>query len=519
MGSEENQPLLQQIQDLSADAIEIFLENKPVGMNLLRWYPGLIAWESKLLWFLSGASIIVRLFNYILSFVTLMFMGHLGAVELAAAYIASVGIQGLAYGIMLGMSSAVQTVCGQGYGAKQYGTMGIIFQRAIVLHIGASLVLTFVYWYLGRILKAIGQSDSISEDGQVFSRGLILQQYAFAISCPMQRFLQAQNIVNPLAYMAVGVFLLHVLLNWLVVYVFDWGLFGAALTLSFSWWVLVIVQGLFIILSPPCKQTWVGFSIEAFRGIWPFFKLSVASTVMLCLEIWYFKGLVLITGILPNPTISLDSISICMNYFNWDIQVMLGIASAASIRVSNELEAGHPMVAKFSVIVVNITSILVSVVFTIIVLIFRVGLGKFFSSDSQVIEATSSLAPLLAISVFLNGIQPILSGVAIGSGWQAAVAYVNIVTYYIIGLPIGCTLGFKTRVELKLFPARPRAFLRKQLLVFSGFLVGDDHWSFLQTLFLFILTARTNWKSEVVKAANRLKESADEEQLNQVEST
>ena len=33
---------------------------------------------------------------------------------------------------------------------------------------------------------------------------------------------------------------------------------------------------------------------------------------------------------------------------------------------------------------------------------------------------------------------------AIGSGWQAIVAYVNLATYYLIGLPIGCVLGFKT---------------------------------------------------------------------------
>lgn len=37
-----------------------------------------------------------------------------------------------------------------------------------------------------------------------------------------------------------------------------------------------------------------------------------------------------------------------------------------------------------------------------------------------------------------------ISGVAIGSGWQGVVAYVNLATYYVIGLPIGCVLGFKT---------------------------------------------------------------------------
>ncbi|CAK9176460.1 unnamed protein product [Ilex paraguariensis] len=394
------------------------------------------------------------------------------------------------------MASAVQTVCGQAYGAKQYAAMGIICQKAIVLHIGAAILLTILYWFSGPALKAIGQSEDIAEQGQIFSRGLILQIYAFAISCPMQRFLQAQNIVNPLACIAVVVFLLHILLTWLAVYVLDYGLLGAALTLSLSWWLLVIIQWLYIVFSPSCNETWTGFSVKAFKDIWPYFKITVASAIMLCLEIWYFQGLVLISGLLPDPTISLDSISISMNYLNWDMQFMLGLATAASIRVGNELGAGHPMVAKFSVIVVNTTTILISLVFSAIVLIFRVGLSKLFTSDSVVIEAVSGLTPLLAISVFLNGIQPILSGVAIGSGWQAIVAYVNLATYYIIGLPIGCVLGFKTSLGAA--------------GIWWGMIIGVV----LQTLALFILTVRTNWNAEVAKAADRLKQSANEEILD-----
>ncbi|KAB1209605.1 Protein TRANSPARENT TESTA 12 [Morella rubra] len=501
MGSAEYQPLLlgldshARIPDLSSVAIEEFLDHQPVA---IRWWPRLVGWESRLLWILSGASIIVSIFNYMLSFVTLMFTGHLGSLELAGASIASVGIQGLAYGIMLGMASAVQTVCGQAYGAKKYAAMGVICQRAIILHLGAAVLLTFLYWYSGPILEAIGQTESIAEQGQIFARGLIPQLYAFAISCPMQRFLQAQNIVNPLAYMSVGVFLVHILLTWLVVYVLDYGLFGAAMTLSFSWWMLVVLNGLYILLSPSCKETWTGFSIKAFKGIWPYFKLTLASAVMLCLEIWYNQGLVLISGLLSNPTIALDSISICMNYLNWDMQFMLGLAAAASVRVSNELGAGHPRVAKFSVLVVSGTSILISILFSVIVLVFKVELSELFTSDTEVIEAVSNLTPLLAISVFLNGVQPILSGVAIGSGWQGVVAYVNLATYYIIGLPIGCVLGFKTSLGVA--------------GIWWGMIIGV----LLQTITLIILTARTNWNAEVLKAADRLKKSAEEDALDLV---
>ncbi|KAK7300211.1 hypothetical protein RJT34_11050 [Clitoria ternatea] len=65
--------------------------------SMRKWFSGL---ESSLLWLLSGSSIIVSIFNYMLSFVTLMFTGHLGSLDLAVASIASVGIQGLAYVIM-----------------------------------------------------------------------------------------------------------------------------------------------------------------------------------------------------------------------------------------------------------------------------------------------------------------------------------------------------------------------------------------------------------------------------------
>lgn len=101
----EDQPLLPSIldmntklSDMSSDEIEEFLEHKNVSF---KGYIKLCAWESRLLWLLSGAVIIVLIFNYMLGFVTLMFVGHFGSLELAAASIVSVGIQGFAYGVMV----------------------------------------------------------------------------------------------------------------------------------------------------------------------------------------------------------------------------------------------------------------------------------------------------------------------------------------------------------------------------------------------------------------------------------
>lgn len=179
------------------------------------------------------------------------------------------------------MASAVQTVCGQAYGAKKYRAMGIVCQRALVLQFIAAILLSFLYIFSGSFLRAIGQSEAISEVGQVYARGLLPQLIAFALYCPMQRFLQAQNIINPMAVMAVAVLLFHILISWLAVFVFDFGLLGASITLSISWWVLLLTTWFYIILSPSCRHTWTGLSVKAFTGIWPYLKLTVSSAIML----------------------------------------------------------------------------------------------------------------------------------------------------------------------------------------------------------------------------------------------
>ncbi|GLJ22192.1 hypothetical protein SUGI_0417020 [Cryptomeria japonica] len=455
-------------------------------------WPGVLKasiFESKKLWILSGPSIIVSVFNYMLSAISQMFAGHLGELELAGASIASTGIQGLAYGIMLGMASAVQTVCGQAYGAKQYHMLGVICQRSMIIMTATAVVLAFIYIFADDILVGIGQSKDIAAAGGVFARGLVPQLFAFAINCPMQRFLQAQNIVAPLAYIAVGTFLLHVLLSWLAVDKLGFGLLGAALTLSLSWWILVILTAAYIFYSPTCKNTWIGFSMKAFTGLWSYFKLTVASAFMLTLEIWYNQGLVLLSGWLPNAEIALDSISVCMNYWTWDMMFMLGLSTAASIRVGNELGARRPKTARFSVIIVVTTCIIISAILSLLVMLLRKDLGLPYTSSATVLKAVIALAPLLAISVFLNGVQPILSGVAIGCGWQALVAYVNLGAYYVIGLPIGIVLGFTLGMGVE--------------GIWWGMTVGVG----LQTIILIILTVRTNWNKEVESAERRVEDS------------
>lgn len=80
------------------------------------------------------------------------------------------------------------------------------------------------------------------------------------------------------------------------------------------------------------------------------------------------------------------------------------------MRVGNELGAGHPKSASFSVIVVNTVSLIISVIAAIIMLLLRDVISYAFTKDDTVAKAVSDLCPFLAVTLIVNGVQPVLSG-------------------------------------------------------------------------------------------------------------
>ncbi|KAE9600711.1 hypothetical protein Lal_00046188 [Lupinus albus] len=442
--------------------------------------------ELKYLFFLAAPAVVVYLINYVMSMSTQIFSGHLGNLELAAASLGNTGIQIFAYGLMLGMGSAVETLCGQAFGANKFELLGIYMQRSTVLLSLTGVVLTVIYVFSGPILVFLGQAPNIASAAALFVYGLIPQIFAYAVNFPIQKFLQAQSIVAPSAYISAATLVVHLLLSWLAVYKVGLGLLGASLVLSISWWIIVIAQFVYILKSEKCKKTWQGFSWEAFTGLPEFFKLSAASAIMLCLETWYFQILVLLAGLLPHPELALDSLSICTTVSGWVFMISVGFNAAASVRVSNELGAHNPRSASFSVVVVTVISFIISVIAAIIVLLIRDVISYLFTEGEEVAAAVSDLCPLLALTLVLNGIQPVLSGVAVGCGWQSFVAYVNIACYYVVGIPLGSVLGFYFKFGAK--------------GIWLGMLGGTT----MQTIILIWVTFRTDWTKEVEEAAKRL---------------
>ncbi|KAM4121550.1 hypothetical protein ACJW30_01G013100 [Castanea mollissima] len=413
--------------------------------------------ESKKLWHIVGPAIFSRVASYSMNVITQAFAGHLGEVELASTSIAINVILGFCFGLMLGMASALETLCGQAFGAKRYPMLGIYLQRSWNVLFVCCVLLSPFYVFAGTILKLIGLSNEVAEQTGLVARWLIPLHFSFAFYFPVQRFLQSQLKTLVIAWTALVALLLNVLISWLFVIVWDFGLVGAIVALDISWWTLGVGLYLYVVCGG-CPLTWSGLSVQAFSGLWEFLKLSAGSGVMLC-----------------------------MNIIGWEMMIHLAFLAGSGVRVANELGAGNGKAAKFASIVSVAYSTMIGLIFCIIILIFHDEFANIFTSNTEVVQEVDKLLYLLGATILLNSVQPVLSGVAIGSGWQALVAYVNLGCYYIIGLPLGVIMGWVFNVGL--------------MGIWAGMIFGG---TVIQTVILSIITIRCDWENEAVKASIRV---------------
>ena len=77
-----------------------------------------------------------------------------------------------------------------------------------------------------------------------------------------------------------------------------------------------------------------------------------------------------------------------------------------------------------------------------VLLLSRNQIGKLFSSEHGVVMLTAQAVPPLAVSLIGEGANTVLAGVMRGCGRQRIGATINLVTYWLFGLPIACLLAF-----------------------------------------------------------------------------
>ncbi|KAH6835542.1 MATE efflux family protein [Perilla frutescens var. hirtella] len=459
----------------SSEAVKIPLLHKKTAAD--GWLKKVIdADEAKKQISLALPMILTNVIYYFIPLVSVMFAGHLGQLELAASNLANSWASASGFDLMVGLSGALETLCGQGFGGKMYRMLGVYLQASCIISTIFASVVSILWWHSEIVLIFLRQDPEIARSAAIYLKYLIPGLFAQGLLQHMLRFLQTQSVVLPLVVCATVPLLLHVGIAYVLVNWTSLGFRGAPFAASISLWISLLMLAFYVLNSNRFHHTWPGFTWDSFTHIFTYFKLALPSAAMVCLEYCAFEILVLLAGLMPDSQVTTSLIAMCVNAETVCFMIAYGLSAAISTRVSNELGGGNPSGARHATVVALKLTVVLAVCVVLALCLGHDLWAGLFSGSPLIMNAFASMTPLLVASLLFDFVQGILSGVARGCGWQHLVVFINIGSFYFIGMPVATILGFKFELHAK------------------GLWIGLTCGLASQTIGLLLLTKFTKWR-------------------------
>uniref|UniRef100_A0A8C2PZ12 Multidrug and toxin extrusion protein n=1 Tax=Cyprinus carpio TaxID=7962 RepID=A0A8C2PZ12_CYPCA len=423
------------------------------------------------------------LFDYLIIFVSTVFCGHLGKVELDGVTLATAVISVMGIGIGYGLSAACDTLISQAFGAGNLHLVGVITQKAILILLLACLPCCAFLINTESILVLVGQSPEVARVSQLYVNIFLPGLPAAFVFIIEAKYLQNQGIVWPLVITGVVANLLNALINYIFLFVLDMGVPGSAAANTISQYSLAIILFIYIRCKGLHKDTWPGWSMDCLQEWDSFIHLAIPSMLMMCAEWWTYEIGGLLSGLISE--VELGAQSVVYGLANIAYMFPIGFSVAGNVRVGNAMGAGDVAQAKLSAKLSMICAVSVAVVLATVFGSSRNVIAYIFTNDKDITMRVATVMVLFAPFHLLDATAAASGNIVKGLGKQKIGAVCNLVGYYAVGFPIGISLMFAAKWGI--------------LGLWTGLLISV----FLQSVFLIALLFKLNWKKASEEAQIR----------------
>ncbi len=141
-------------------------------------------------------------------------------------------------------------------------------------------------------------------------------------------------------------------------------------------------------------------------------------------------------------TILMASHQVAINLASLTFMAAVGVTQAAAVLVGQAVGAEDPVQARRSAGAGLLFVAGMMIFFGAVFLSFPEVLARVYSTDTVVVGLAATLIPVAGVFQVFDGLQAVASGALRGVGDTLAPMVVNLVGFWLIGLPISLYLGF-----------------------------------------------------------------------------
>ena len=384
--------------------------------------------------------------------VGLMLMGVVDTMmvgRISAAALASVALGNLYYSnvtaLAAGTLMALDPVVSQAVGARDDEAVAHGVQRGVLMAVLIGIPTALALLPAGPLLRAFGQPEEVIPAAARYVAWTLPSVPALLGFVVLRQSLQAMGQTRAIVVTIIGANLLNVLLDWALIFghlgLPALGTDGSAIATTISRWAMTLC--LLATAWRPLRgalRPWRRGSAEpaARRRL---ARVGLPIGLQQFLEYGAFGAVGLLMGRLG--TVAMAAHQATINLASLTFMVPMGVGAAAAVRVGHAIGAGDAAGARRAARAALVWGVGFMLVSAAVLLLAPRALARLYTPDAAVIAVTATLIPLAGFFQVFDGMQVVSLGVLRGVGDTRAPMLINIVGFWLVGLPVGVWLGIE----------------------------------------------------------------------------
>lgn len=344
-----------------------------------------------------------------------------------------------------GITLALPPIISRFNGSKQADKVANYAQQMAWLALAFSALAVLFGFVFEPLLEYIEMESELRRITIDYIHYILYSMPAFALYQVLRNYCEGLSITKPsMIIMGIGL-LVNIPANYVLIYgkfgLPEMGGAGCGVATALVFVAMFIATWLYSIKSNKLAQynLYQKFYMPHLQDIFECLKLGLPIAMTILFEVTLFAAVAILLA--PFGAIMVASHQVALNFSALMFMIPLSIGMATSIRIGFLLGEQRPEQAKLAAKCAFILGISIAVLTASFTVLGREFVAKLYSIDPLVIELASSLLLLAAMFQFSDAIQ-VISGTALrGYKDTAAMFYLSFISYWIVGMSIGCILG------------------------------------------------------------------------------
>ncbi len=376
-----------------------------------------------------------------------MMVGRVGYIPLAGASLGNA----IFYFFMtfgLGVTFAITPMVGFAHGRNQPRECGKVLRHGLYVNTSLGLILLIGVMIIAHFLSYFGQQPEVVEQATPYLMTIGLTLLPMMVFQSFRQFSEGLSITRVPMMVSVSMNILNVLLNYVLIYgklgFPALGLLGAGIATLIARTGMAVLVVIYVLIDSRFKPYLAGFGWRGLdkKMIRELLRIGMPAGFQFVFEVGAFGVAALMMGWISAATQAAHQIAI--NLASITYMTVSGLGAAAAIRVGNQLGRGDYRTMRTAGLTLVGMGTALMAFFAMVFIVGKHFLPTLYNDNPQVLQIASSLLVIAALFQLSDGIQVIALGALRGMKDVKIPMFITFTAYWVLALPLGYVLGFKT---------------------------------------------------------------------------